>query len=411
MSSTPVGIFLQSLTGADPVVTHDVSTCSYSTSNWGISSNFATLEFDAVDCGQLVPDGTEIAKKGIKVESADDFTLHVIQADSSGSWSDGYVAIPAENLGKTYYVNTYCSTGGMCQFAVLATVDNTKVEITFPNSVQTRSICVSGSPVDSSPTSGSVTPFVLNELDVLHFESEYDLSGTYIRADNNIAVFAGARDIPKRGGTSSNTIEQIPPLNKWGTKFIVVPNYFNDAGDIFKIVTQDDNTIIYTLGFSPFIIPNAGDAVERRADWLMHTEIHASSPVLIIQIMNLDLYNSSSGNILSGSPAMLLVPHVDQWIDTGHNFYCAVSSATNASLIAVVADPGGGVSVDPSPSVYFSTWDEIPGSHYNVLIGKPGGTETSVSGGKRSTYGFCEGQYALLLGVNWDWENEVIDSF
>ncbi|XP_060598566.1 uncharacterized protein LOC132752265 [Ruditapes philippinarum] len=407
VTTSPVGVFLQKLTGTAPGIKHDVGACTPSASNWGISSDFTASQFDAPDCGLLVPNGTEMAKKGIKVESVDDFTLHVIQTDSSGSWSDGYIAIPYDHLGATYYVITYCATGGVCQFAILATDNYTKVEVTFSNSVQPRAVCINGSPVENAAAPGTAIPFELNELDVLHFESENDLSGTYISADKNIAVVVGARDIPKKDGTTSHVVEQIPPIRKWGTEFVVVPNILDEAGDIVKIVTQKDNTVIYILGYSPVIIPKAGDAKDFRIDWKMHTTIHSSEPVLLIQVMNLNLYNSSNANDLSGSSAMVIVPHIEQWVDTEHHFQCAVSSATNESLIAVVAEPGMAVLFDPTPSVHYSPWESIQGSQYEVLIAKPSARETSLSGGRRSMYGFCEGQYAVLLGVKWDWENEL----
>ncbi|XP_045181541.2 uncharacterized protein LOC123540515 [Mercenaria mercenaria] len=405
---TPVGILLQKTTGTLPVITNNVTSCSYSTSNWGVATGFNAITFDASGCSELVPNGTEIGRRGIKVESPDNFTLHVIQSNVNGLPGDGYLAIPDEHLGTEYYVITYCSTGGFCQFAVSGTADDTKIEITFPNNIQTNVVCVNGIPLESSTSSGTEIPFVINELDVLHFESEQDLTGSYVSANKEIAVFVGARDVPNDQGTTSDMIEQIPPVSKWGTEFVVVPNYLNDAGDIVKIVTQEDNTVVEILGFSPFIIPKAGEGVERRFDWQMHSTVHASEPVLMVQVMNLELYNISGVNTPSGSVAMVLVPHREQWVDTEHYFHCTLS-AQNESLIAVVSDSDTSslVLVQPSPAVHFSPWSGIDGSSYDAMIAEPAHTETSISGSSlRSMYGFCEGKYAVLLGANWDWENE-----
>lgn len=411
LQSSPTGSFFIKTTGNLPAIQNSVSgSCQYNVSDWGLTSGFQSIMFDSPDCLNLIPNGTELATKGIRFESPDNFTLHVVQSDSAGQPGDGYLAIPDEHLGNEYYVITYCSTGGICQFAVAAIADNTSVEITFPDNTDIGLVCADGIPLPSNQSPVTTIPFTLNEFDILHFESEQDLSGTYIYASNEIAVFVGARGIPKGNGSTSEVIEQIPPVNKWGYEFVVVPNYLNDVGDIVKLVTKDVNTVISILGYSPFTVTNAGDSVERRIDWQSHTTIHSSKPVLLFQIMSVNLYNSNS---TTGSAAMVLVQHREQWIETDNYFYCLVSSSNNGSLIAVVSEPEtfSQVSVVPKPALYYSPWNAIDGSYYEAMIFKPAVNETLITGAFVSTYGYCEGKYAMLLEASWEWENEVLAVF
>lgn len=406
LQSSPTGTFFIKTTGNLPVIQNNVSgSCRYNVSDWGLTSGFQNIIFNSPDCLNLIPNGTELATKGIRVESPDNFTLHVVQSDSAGQPGDGYLAIPDDHLGNEYHVITYCSTGGICQFAVAAIADNTSVEITFPNNTNIGLVCADGIPLPSNPSPVTTIPFTINEFDILHFESEQDLSGTFIYASNKIAVFVGARGIPTGNGSISEVIEQIPPVNKWGYEFVVVPNYLNDVGDIAKIVTKDVNTVISFLGFSPFTVTNAGDSVERRVDWQTHTVIRSSKPVLLVQVLNVNLYNSNS---TTGSAAMVLVQHREQWVETDNYFYCLVSPSDNASLIAVVSEPDLQASVLPPPDLYYSPRNAIDGSRYDAMIFKPAVNEILISGAFVGTYGYCEGKYGMLLGASWEWENEVV---
>ncbi|XP_060601630.1 uncharacterized protein LOC132754901, partial [Ruditapes philippinarum] len=364
------------------------------------------IKASSPECRDLIPYGFQHLSTGVKVESSEEFTLHVYQADSKGYPSDGYLAIPDEHLGTEYYVPTYCSLGGHCQIAVAGTTDSTSLQIVFPEHIPSESVTCNG----QSITTGDPVSFQLNENEVLHIESnesQVDLSGTYITSDNVIAVFIGARD----GPGDACMIEQIPPVNKWGTEFVVAPNALNDAGDVIKIITQSPDTTIHILRYSPFTISNAGGYVELRIDWEMHSTIVSTKPILVVQIMSLDIYNDTS--IVKGKPAMVLVPHVKQWTDKEVMSDCFINANNDSILTAVT------VAVADLPTV---TWDpnntgmfdiprtRIDGSEYFVVKYKPkvGMTErkTSVRGFNRSVYGYCKGMSAVLLAANWSWTNE-----
>ncbi|XP_053382488.1 uncharacterized protein LOC128549565 [Mercenaria mercenaria] len=359
-------------------------------------------------CPGLIPDLVGISAAGFKVESPDDFILHVYQSDTTGTLEDGFLAIPDEHLGREYYVITYCSLGGFCQFAVVGTVDKTSVNIVFPRPVSPAALTCNGVPLPVNAPPGEPIPFSLNENEVLHIESsdsKTDLSGTYIASDHEVAVFVGARDVPSASGSAAYMIEQIPPVNKWGTDFVVAPNYLNDAGDIIKIVTKSEETTVHILGFSPFDISGKGESVEWRIDWEMHSSIHASKPILIVQVMSLNIYNDTT--IVTGSPAMVLVPHIMQWTDKEVYSDC-LQKAENQSVLNVVTETGTETSLLWNVPAS-SPWITIEGSDYSVLkigLASPESVERVSHGVNRSSYGYCDGKSAVLLAAKWDWENE-----
>ncbi|KAH3794284.1 hypothetical protein DPMN_147815 [Dreissena polymorpha] len=218
---------------------------------------------------------------------------------------EAYAAIEDAHLGTEYYVGTYCSMGGYCQFAVTPVYNDTVVTLYLPEGINET--------LKSSDTEAAIVdavPVTLNELDVLRIESTQDLSGTRIVASKNIAVFVGTRHIQ-----SSFMIEQIPPVNKWGTTFVFASNPRNDAGDLMKIIAKSVDTEVSITGFSSFIIPSTIASVERRIDWGMISVVRTSRPVLVLHIMPVDLYNGT-GNV-AGLPSMVLVPDENHWITSG----------------------------------------------------------------------------------------------
>ena len=272
-----------------------------------------------LNCSGLIPSGIEVASKGLKVMSQSDFLLQVVQEDGSlpAVSREGYLAFEVKHLGNEYYVATYCQTGGWCQFSVLATED-TSLNIRFPSNVTADASCVTGSGGTGYVPTGTSVPCYLSALDVLHIESRQDLSGTYISSDNIIAVYAGARNVPaSNDGKVSHFIEQLLPTKKWGTEFVVMPNDANDNGDLINIVTKSNNTTVEILGFSPFIIPYAGDSIIRRIDWGMYTYIWTDKPVEIAQFMFINLYNNTQ---FSQMPSMILVQAKNQWAEENY-FY------------------------------------------------------------------------------------------
>ncbi|KAL4229249.1 hypothetical protein ACF0H5_012289 [Mactra antiquata] len=401
--SESVGSFQFKTSGDKPEITSVVPLC---TDAEDVGTIVSQVILNHTECVNLIPQGTEFATRGIAVRSEDKFTLHVFQPFKNEDLGDGYLAIPDDQLGNEYFVATYCTLGGKCQFAITAIEDDTDVTVVFPDELVDPPVCVSrmGMPQNIQP--GTAIPFKINEYDTLHFESEQDLSGTFIKASKPISVVVGASDVPGVGGKASSIIEQIVPVNKWGDSFVVAPNHFNQPGDVIKIVSQTDSTVVNILGFSSFMLNKAGDFVERRMDWQMYSLIKTSNPVMIIQIMSIDLYNIST--IVSGSQSMLLVPHLKQTIEDGVYFYC---EAQEEKVFSVLVPNDGSVAItEPSDdSLYevLNDLEDIQEASYKLYTVKPSPSVEHVvlSGENLIGYGNCDGSSTVLLAANWSVDN------
>ncbi|MDP4264541.1 MAG: PKD domain-containing protein [Bacteroidota bacterium] len=176
---------------------------------------------------------------------------HILNMARSGST----LVLPTSVLGREYYVSSYNSQGSgsngslrRAEFAVVASQDNTTVEIT-PASA------------DANNTYPANTPFqvTLNTGDVFQYQSanDSDLTGTYIKSIATasspckpIAVFAGSTWTAlgcANASTGDNLYQQLFPFVSWGKEYITAP-FILRSYDIFRVLVKDPATIVQVNG-------------------------------------------------------------------------------------------------------------------------------------------------------------------
>ena len=154
----------------------------------------------------------------IKVESQkDEFGVYVM-LDWPVNKKSFTTAFPLDTLGLEYFALTNCPVGIICTYtcSIAAPYDNTDIYI---------------------DGYGNDT---LQKDQQFSFDANDDLSGTYIRGNNPIAVTCGAIFNDPIDGYISMT--QLPPLDSWGLKYRMV--FKNSDTGILRIITADGNTVI-----------------------------------------------------------------------------------------------------------------------------------------------------------------------
>ncbi|MGE5609729.1 MAG: putative Ig domain-containing protein [Bacillota bacterium] len=179
--------------------------------------------------------------------------VHVVATDKVSVYGmynerydqEAYLALPVEALGTDYVALGYkCLAGNNPAtlsdgtvvaiddgtfFAIVATADDTIVEITLPDGTQIP---------DVSLGAGEVYQYIDRK-------SNADLSGTIIHSKNHpIAVYAGARGgyvlstnaPPASESVRDYMVEQMPPISTWGKEFYAYPRR-----DINPAATGTDN--------------------------------------------------------------------------------------------------------------------------------------------------------------------------
>ena len=192
------------------------------------------------------------ANKGIHIETDKPVVVysHILNAARSGST----LVLPTNVLGREYYVASYKSVAGSggnirrSEFAVVASEDNTTVEIT-------------PTVTDGSSTYPPNVPFqvTLNKGDVFQYQSanDNDLTGSYVKSIATptspckpIAVFAGSTWTAmgcNNASSGDNLYQQLFPLASWGREYITAP-FILRSYDVFRILVKDPTTVVQVNG-------------------------------------------------------------------------------------------------------------------------------------------------------------------
>jgi gliding motility-associated-like protein len=187
-------------------------------------------------------------KKGIHVIANKPVVVysHILNAARSGST----MVLPTNVLGKEYYVSSYQSTTGgathRSQFDVIATVDNSTVEIT-----------PTGADGNGTHPANVTFQVTLSKGDVYQYQSDVDLTGTHIKSIGTstggcqpIAVFSGSMFTSMgcpTAGSGDNLYQELFPFAAWGKLYYTAP-FILRAYDIFRIIVQDPTEPVYVNG-------------------------------------------------------------------------------------------------------------------------------------------------------------------
>lgn len=277
----------------------------------GFSQNFSVPAGGAAYMqllnSQSYPVGTGTFDMGYRIQTDDTVTVAIINGD--GGSDDASLIYPSNFLGFNYYVHSYYSPPAAEQtsFVIVATEDNTTVEVEVP---------------------GSTPAFInLNEGQVYQLISNNNLTGTHIRSvcgpntlPKPIAVFSGAPSVAvHQGATNTSTrdhlMEQLHPADTWGTEFAMLAHKNSDRFYV-QILAATDGTIV--TGDAGTHNLDAGDfvTINRQAP----SRISANQPVSVALI-------KVGGPGLEGDPYMITIPPLDQGA-TEAEFFTFFSGST-----------------------------------------------------------------------------------
>ncbi|XP_046566012.1 IgGFc-binding protein-like [Haliotis rubra] len=256
------------------IVTTVLNAASVQVTSLSLSINFTqTVNITSAEGGYIcLEEGIQLSGSGITdkvVRIISDNDVNVLAVDFGGFSMDVYLALPVDQFGFSFYVVTYQSTGDKTQFSVTSSSADTSVTIEFPSGLATlqyNSITI------LNPDIINVT---LQKHEVIQFQNDRDLTGTYVSSNKPIAVIAGARksslDTTK---TKDHLVQQMTPVTTWGKHFVSVlsPEKTNTSEDLYRILASTSNTTVHVGGS----IYN----LEKEGDWL-ETRISATDPVKI----------------------------------------------------------------------------------------------------------------------------------
>lgn len=324
-----------------------------------------------------------ITEKGIHVTASAD--VGVFGFNHARHTTDSYLGLPTVVLGTEYIVlgfgNTHSNVPPLngTQFALVATETNTTVMIT-PS--VTTGIRPAGVPYQLLMQPGET--YQLRNTN----DTPADLTGTIVQSDKPIAVFGSQQcaNIP-----SSNVwfcdyiVEQLLPVNTWGTEFYTAPLATRALGDTFRALAAQDATTV-SLNGVPVGVVNRGEF--RQFQLISGARISADKPILVAQYANSSDYDGRT----NADPFMSIVQATRHYV-SGY-IVCAPTNDFPTNYIAIIAPTSSLASVSVNGlAVPVASFTTISGSTYayaRILVGP--GRHTVAAGVPIgvSIYGWAE---------------------
>jgi len=242
--------------------------------------------------------------------------------------TDTYMAIPTQHLGTQYIGvsrgnETYDTSTNKSSFstrirqgAMLIASPQSGTRVTITPTVDLEGGMKAGLPFDVVLERGQ-TYFL--KSDEANPQAVSDLTGTIIQSNRPVAVFSGHvrasvydNILPSHRLQKDHLVEQLIPVDKWGSRHATVPFGVLSSGDQVRIVPSAWPTVIEQIlpgGIQTYTIRNRGEFLEINLRQVCFWQ--SDNPVMVVQMMR----TAASSSDRLGDPAMVVVPPVERFSD------------------------------------------------------------------------------------------------
>ena len=250
--------------------------------------------------------------KWIHLKAEGNRKIIVYGASERVGTADTCLCLPAEDIdtASTYVaVMEDSSLNASAEIGIVAAADNTVLSIT-----PTQAITVGTTSVSAGAT-GQIT---LNRRETLLLRSLDDLTGTHVESNKQISFFSGheCTNIPDEVKYCDFILEQLPPVQSWGTRFATAPLLTRTSYDRFRIVAGDlaAHVIIQctqangATGYSAEVDLNSYGFYAVNIPSTDFCWIEGTEKILVAQFCV-----GSDADSVPSDPFMAIVPPVDQY--------------------------------------------------------------------------------------------------
>ena len=363
---------------------------------------------------------TNISKKAINIKVNPNQPAVVAYAQQwAGARSAATLLLPVNVLGKKYYTVSFTQNGSnngtyiaKSQFQVIATRDNTVIEITpRKNGVVQTKFTV------TLPLAGDMIQYQSSDPN----SSTQDLTGTLIESIPSgtgeclpIAVFSGTSNVtfgqstPNCNGGSFDPLwQQLYATGTWGKNFGFVPFSDYPNGVPYRVMASEDNTVVSFNGAVVATL-NAGQIypsafTSNPLTLTVPTSITADKPISVTQYAQTQGCSGNSINV--GDPDMVILNPLEQNISDITIFSSSRQSISRNwinVLMKTSAIPSFRIN-GIAPATAWQPFPSLPGySYLRHLLGATGSFRLlSDSGFNAIAYGFGNFEsYAYSAGTN-----------
>ena len=335
----------------------------------------------------------------IHVTSTTDITLYALNNEPGRSSepdrsADATLVLPTASLGRHYLLQDFLpitSTDSISPwdggaFCIVATRNNTSVDILFHNDVQIDTFQYNTNayqPLSHTlyAAGSHFRTVTLNRGQYIQFLTPPggSFSGTEVTADSPVALFMGRKyaAVPNALNQSPDHLyQQAMPVERWGRKFLVVPDHrAGTALDYLSIATLDDGC---QLSFTTVAAGESYTSQTLQAGQTLLLHMPADhSPLLVsaTKPIALSLYlagHAGRGNL--GDPSVIAVPPLNQTTASARLF---TRFDTNHANIVVPTAAVSGMRLDGVDiSSLFTPFASTPYSFASLPVARSAGVTT-----------------------------------
>ena len=327
-----------------------------------LASGVATpgeITYINIPLGFVVFDSTEdndmdTRFEGIRIKAEDDRRIVVFGQHEEVASNDAYLGLPIISLpvGRSYeYIaaSIFGDSGTVSQakdsVALIIGTENDTEIILEPRVVIRHPFA----PVETGRQFIPNVPVQFRTVTIQRFQTFYlevrggDISGTRIIANKPISVFSGheCANVPLASEPCDILIEQLPPIDTWGTEVVTVP-LRTRSGDILKVFASQASTTVnvtYTNINSGTITSDSftldrngfrelGDSTMATGAISGFALIQSNNPIAVFQFSR----SFATDNIIVSDPFMLSVPPCEQY----RNMYAVATAPFDPSIEGTV---------------------------------------------------------------------------
>ena len=297
----------------------------------------------------IVRDTTQ-RRKGIHIVT-NGSEVSVVAANTNIVTEDGattatYSIIPHQHLPVQEYEYFALSIGSkgnrLSEVLLVGTDDNTEVTV-YPS----QDVSLPLDPQDGGSSTIMVQPgqghtMTLHRLQTLLItKGGKDLTGTRIVSNKPLSVLSGHEcgNVPADMDNCDHVGVHIPPTATWGKEFLLVPFLGRPAGQRFKMVSAQNDTLVQcTCSGSAFEIVNlttSGSVYEFHTSSFTSCFVQSNKPLIVVQLSQ-GLQTDGMGD-----PAMMILPPLKQYTNKISFVPLATKGTVNISnnFITIITTP------------------------------------------------------------------------
>ena len=301
--------------------------------------------FDSSD-----PDNTRDSLfKGIQIKAEGDRRIVVFGQNEEVASNDAYLALPiiSRPAGSSY---EYIAASILGDYGTAAQ-DKDSVALIIGTENDTEIILEPSVTIFhpfATQTGGrfiAIAPVEFRTVTIQRFQTFYlqvrggDISGTRIIANKPISVFSGheAADVPVTSEPSDILIEQIAPIDTWGTEAVTVPLRTRSA-DIIKVFASQDSSIVNVThtDITSGMLDSSSSTFNLNRNEFMEivtndfTLIQSNNPIGVFQFSR----SYTTDNVIISDPFMLSIPPCEQYRDS----YAVITAPFDPSIEGTVTN-------------------------------------------------------------------------